>query len=334
MKIADKLNNPEKTYFSFELLPPLKGRSLESIYNSIDPLIEFDPLNINITYHQQESVYRKTESGLMERRIISKRPGTVAISASIYKKYNITVVPHIICGGFTKEETEDLLIDLNFLGMNNVLVLRGDPQKGQRFFVAENRGHEHTLSLIEQIINMNKGIYLDPDIKNPESTDFSIGVAGYPEKHYEAANMDIDMYYLRKKIEAGAEYIVTQMFFDNEKFFAFVDRCRKEGINVPIVPGIKPITAIKDIELLPRVFHIDIPNELVKEVQKCKDNKEAKEVGIEYTTAQSLELKKAGVPAIHYYTIGISDNIRKIASGVFRAVPSRLTQVYIFQCFS
>ena len=317
MKVADKLKNAKKTYFSFELLPPLKGRNLQSIYQSIDPLIEFDPLNINVTYHQQESVYRKTENGLMERKIIRKRPGTVAIAASIFKKYNITVVPHVICGGFTKEETEDLLIDLNFLEMNNILVLRGDPQKGQRFFVPENGGHVHTLSLVEQIMNMNKGIFLDPNIKNPQSTNFSVGVAGYPEKHYESANMEQDMLYLKKKIDAGAEYIVTQMFFNNKKYFDFVDRCRKEGINVPIVPGIKPITAIKDVELLPRVFHIDIPNELVKEVLKCKDNKEAKEIGVEYTSRQSLELKNAGVPAIHYYTIGISDNIRKIAARVF-----------------
>ena len=224
MKVADKLNKPDKTYFSFELLPPLKGRNMETIYNTIEPLVEFDPLNINVTYHQQESVYRKAENGLMQRKIIRKRPGTVAISAAIFKKYNIPVIPHVICGGFTKEETENLLIDLHFLEMNNVLALRGDPQKGQRFFIAENEGHDHTLSLVKQIMNMNKGIYLDPDIKNPEPTNFSVGVAGYPEKHYEAANMDIDMYYLKQKIEAGAEYIVTQMFFDNKKFFDFVDR--------------------------------------------------------------------------------------------------------------
>lgn len=317
MKVAEKLVNTKKTLFSFELLPPLKGRNLSDIYSAIDPLVEFNPLNINITYHQQESVYRHTEGGLMERKVVRKRPGTVAISAAIQYKYNLTVVPHLICGGFTREETEDILIDLHFLGMNNLLVLRGDPQKDQRFFIPEKGGHEHTLGLVQQIMNMNKGIYLDPDIQNPTPTSFSLGVAGYPEKHYEAPNMENDMQYLKAKIDAGAEYIVTQMFFDNSKYFSFVEKCRAMGIQVPVVPGIKPITAIKDVEMLPRVFHIDIPNELVKEIAKCKTNAEAKEAGVEWTTAQSLELKKAGVPAIHYYTIGISDNIRKIASRVF-----------------
>lgn len=317
MKIAEILRNTKETLFSFELLPPLKGKTIDDIYNAIDPLIEFNPLNINITYHQQESVYRVTENGLMERKIISKRPGTVAISAAIMRKYNQTVVPHIICGGHTREETEDLLIDLHFLGLNNLLVLRGDPQKDQRSFIAEHGGHEHSCQLVEQIMNMNKGIYLDRDLKHTTRTDFSIGVAGYPEKHYEAPNKETDMKHLKAKVDAGAEYIVTQMFFNNAYFFDFVKKCREAGITVPIVPGIKPITTIKDIELLPRVFHIDIPNELVSEVEKCKDNTEAKQLGVEWTTMQSKELKKAGVPAIHYYTIGISDNIKKIAQEVF-----------------
>jgi len=317
MKVADKLRTTRETLFSFELLPPLKGRKLDDIYNTIDPLIEFNPLNINITYHQQESIYKQYSNGHIERKIIRKRPGTVAIAAAIQYKYNVTVVPHMICGGFSKEETEDLLIDLHFLGMENILVLRGDPQPGNRFFIPELNGHEHTLGLIQQIMNMNKGIYLDPDIQNPTPADFSIGIAGYPEKHFEAPNMETDLNYLKAKIDAGAEYIVTQMFFNNRKYFDFVELCRKNGINVPVVPGIKPITSIKDIEMLPRVFHIDIPNELVKEVQKCKNNMEAKEVGVEWTVTQSLELKKSGVPAVHYYTIGISDNIRKIAQRVF-----------------
>ena len=317
MIVAEKLRTTKKTLFSFELLPPLKGRKLDDIYNAIDPLIEFNPLNINITYHQQESLYKQNPDGQIERKIIRKRPGTVAISAAIQYKYNVTVVPHMICGGFSKEETEDLLIDLHFLGMENILVLRGDPQPGNRFFIPDGNGHEHTLGLIQQIINLNKGIYLDPDIQNTTPTAFSIGIAGYPEKHFEAPNLDSDLHYLKAKIDAGAEYIVTQMFFNNSKYFEFVDLCRKTGIYVPIVPGIKPITSVKDIEMLPRVFHIDIPNELVKEVQKCKNNAEAKEVGVEWTIMQSLELKKAGVPAVHYYTIGISDNIRKIAQRVF-----------------
>ncbi len=317
MKVADKLKKPKETYFSFELLPPLKGRDINDIYNSIDPLIEFDPLNINVTYHQQESVYRKNAEGQFERRIIRKRPGTVAIAAAIQNKYNITVVPHIICGGFTREETEDVLIDLHFLGMNNLLILRGDPQKGQRSFIPEKGGHAHTVDLVKQIMDMNKGQYLDPDIKEPTKTDFSVGVAGYPEKHFEAPNMDTDMRFIKAKIEAGAEYIVTQMFFDNEKFFNYVEKCRRAGIDVPIVPGLKPITSLKDIELLPRVFHIDIPDELVSAVANCKNNAEAKEVGVEWAITQSKELKEKGAPAIHYYTIGISDNIRKIAKAVF-----------------
>lgn len=317
MIVAEKLRNPEGTYFSFELLPPLKGRNIEDIYNSIDPLVEFNPLNINITYHQQESVYRRNEAGQFERKIIRKRPGTVAIAAAIQRKYHITVVPHMICGGFTREETEDVLIDLNFLGMNNLLVLRGDPQKGQRSFIAEKGGHDHTVSLVEQIMNMNRGIYLDPDIQNPTHTHFSVGVAGYPEKHYEAPNFEADLSFLKAKIEAGADYIVTQMFFENPRFFSFVDQCRREGINVPIIPGLKPINTLKDIEVLPRVFHIDIPNDLVKAVSGCKNNAEAKEVGVEWAVTQSKELKEFGTPAIHYYTIGISDNIKKIAKKVF-----------------
>jgi methylenetetrahydrofolate reductase (NADPH) len=317
MIVADILKNTKETLFSFELLPPLKGKNLNDIYNSIDPLIEFNPVNINVTYHQQESIYRENEHGVLERKIIRKRPGTVAISAAIQYKYNQTVVPHLICGGFTKEEAEDTLIDFNFLGMNNLLLLRGDPQKGQPVFIPEKGGHEHTLGMVEQIMNMNKGIYLEPDLKNPSPTNFSVGVAGYPEKHYESPNMEQDLKHLKQKVDAGADYIVTQMFFNNKKFFAFVDSCRKVGISVPIIPGIKPITSLKDIEVLPRVFHIEIPDDLVKSIEKCKTNEEAKEAGVEWTVQQSLELKKAGAPAIHYYTIGISDNIRKIAKRVF-----------------
>ena len=317
MKIAEKLRTANQTYFSFELLPPLKGKKLDDIFNAIDPLIEFNPLNINVTYHQQESIYITLASGMLERKIVRKRPGTVAISAAIQHKYNITVVPHIICGGFSREETEDVLIDLHFLGMSNLLVLRGDPQKGQRFFIPEKNGYEHTLGLISQIKNMNKGIYLDQAIENATPTDFSLGVAGYPEKHYEAPNFESDLDFLKQKIDAGAEYIVTQMFFDNSKFFAFVKKCRDYGITVPIVPGLKPITTLKDIEVLPRIFSISIPDDLVKVIKKCGDNAEAKEAGVEWCAYQSKELKTAGVPAIHYYTIGISDNIRKIANQVF-----------------
>ena len=317
MKVIDRLKETDKTLFSFELLPPLKGRSLDDIFNSIDPLIEFDPININVTYHQQESVYRKRDDGLVERKIVRKRPGTLAISSAIQSKYKITVVPHIICGGFTKEETEDLLIDLQFLGMNNLLVLRGDPPQGTRDFIPVSGGHAHTNELVEQISNLNKGIYLEPNLKDPQATDFSVGVAGYPEKHFESPNFADDLFWLKKKVDAGADYIVTQMFFDNNKFFQFVELCRKEGIDVPIVPGLKPITTLKDVEILSRVFHIDIPQDLVKEVRACETNAEAKEVGVKWAIQQSKELQANNVPAIHYYTICISDNIRKIAGEVF-----------------
>ncbi len=317
MKVADKLKETKKTLFSFELLPPLKGGTVEDIYRSVDPLIEFDPININMTYHQQESIYKTGNEGNIERKVVRKRPGTVALSAAIKHKYNVTVVPHMICGGFTKEETEDVLIDLNFLGMENLLVLRGDPPKESRFFIPMNGGHEHTNQLVEQIMNMNKGIYLDPDLQSPTPTNFSVGVAGYPEKHFESPNADEDLYWLKKKVDAGADYIVTQMFFNNAHFFDFVKRCRATGITVPIVPGIKPVTTLKDVEVLPRIFHIEIPQDLVKMVKKCKSNAEAKDAGVEWTVQQSKELKQYGVPAIHYYTIGISDNIRRIAKEIF-----------------
>ena len=317
MQVVDKLKKTDKTLFSFELLPPRKGRTLETIYESIDPLIEFNPLNINITYHQQESVYRVQPDGTVLRKIISKRPGTVAIAAAIMNKYSQTVVPHVICGGFTKEETEDLLIDLNFLGLNNLLVLRGDPPPGVRDFLPVEGGHGHTNELVGQIADMNRGVYLEPDIKNPTPTSFSVGVAGYPEKHFESPNMDEDLFWLKKKVDAGADYIVTQLFFNNKKFFDFCERCKNAGIDVPIVPGIKPINTLKDLELLPRVFHIDIPQDLYSEARKCRTNEAAKQLGIEWTIAQSNELKQHKVPAIHYYTIGISDNIREIAKKVF-----------------
>lgn len=317
MKVIDTLKTTDKTLFSFELLPPRKGRTLDTIYDAIDPLIEFNPLNINITYHQQESVYRRQPDGSVKRTIISKRPGTVAIAAAIMNKYDQTVVPHVICGGFTKEETEDLLIDLHFLGLHNLLVLRGDPPPGVRDFLPVEGGHAHTSELVKQIMDLNKGKYLEPDLKDPKPTDFSVGVAGYPEKHFESPNSEQDLYWLKQKVEAGAEYIVTQMFFNNKKFFEFRDRCNAAGIDVPIVPGIKPINTLKDLELLPRVFHMEIPQELYSEARKCKNNAEAKALGVEWTIAQSEELKAHNVPAIHYYTIGVSDNIREIASRVF-----------------
>ncbi len=318
MKIIDQLKNNNTTLFSFELLPPLKGGNIDSVYHAIDPLLEFNPINVNITYHQQEVVYKKLQNGLLQKKTIRKRPGTVAISAAIKCRYpQLEVVPHLICGGFSRSETEYALIDLHFLGIKNLLVLRGDPPKTQRLFRPEAEGHQYAVDLVKQIMNLNRGKYLDEDLRNTTATDFSVGVAGYPEKHFEAANMDVDMMYLKQKIDAGADYIITQMFFDNSSFFRFVDKCRDAGIDVPIIPGLKPITRLNDIRLLPLVFHIDIPEALAGELRKCKSDSEAYQLGIEWTTNQSKELKAAGVPALHYFTIGISENIRQIARAVF-----------------
>jgi len=315
-KVIDCINRSKKALFTFELLPPLKGHTIEEIYGAIDPLVEYAPAYINVTYHQQETVYFERPDGLIEKRIVRKRPGTVAIAAAILYRYQIPVVPHLICGGFSQEETEDALIDLHFLGINNVLVLRGDPHKGQRRFKAEPGGHSHASQLVQQVVRMNSGKYLH-DLDDASPTDFCIGVAGYPEKHLEAANLEQDLIYLKQKVEAGAEYIVTQMFFDNEKFFAFEEACRRQGISVPIMPGIKPISALGDLHLLPQTFAVDLPEELVKEIKKCKTTKQVRQVGVEWSIMQSKALVARGVPGVHYYTLGQSDNIQKIAKAVF-----------------
>lgn len=317
MKVIDKIKNAKSTLFTFELLPPLKGHTIQEIYDTIDPLIEFNPAYINITYHQQEVVYKTRPDGLMEKRVVRKRPGTVAIASAIQNKYKITVVPHMICGGFTKEETEDALIDFHFLGINNLLALRGDPDKGKRKFIPEKGGHTYTSDLIEQIMNLNKGKYLHEDLEDAMPTDFSLGVAGYPEKHNEAPNLDTDLENLKLKVEKGAEYIVTQMFFDNQRYFDFVDKCKNIGINVPIIPGIKPVSTLNDISLLPQTFNIDLPNDLIKEIKKCTTNKDVRQVGVEWSVEQSKELIKSNVPGIHYYTLDQSDNIKKIVQAAF-----------------
>ena len=318
MKVIDHIKNSAKTLFSFELLPPLKGHHIDGIYRTIDPLLEFEPSFINITYHQEEVIYKTHESGLLEKKTIRKRPGTVAISAAIKYKYpSVDVVPHLICGGFTKEDTEYALIDFHFLGINNILAIRGDPPKSFRTFSPEKNGHTYASELVAQIIRMNKGKYLDDDLENTTDTDFCVGVAGYPEKHIESPNFSSDLKFLKEKIDAGASYIITQLFFDNKKYFDFVKSCRNAGINVPIIPGLKPITTLKDINILPQVFNIDIPEPLVKALNKCKTNEDAFQTGIEWTTAQSKELISFGVPVLHYFTIGISENIRKIAASVF-----------------
>jgi methylenetetrahydrofolate reductase (NADPH) len=317
MSVIDKLKNAKSPLFTFELLPPLKGHSIERIYTTIDRLIEFNPAYINFTSHRNETTYKERPDGLLEKRVTRIRPGTIALAAAVKYKYNIPVVPHILCGGFTREETENVLIEMNFLGIDDVLALRGDPQRGSRTFIAEKDGHAHTFELVKQIVDMNNGRYLEESLEDTTPTKFCIGVAGYPEKHFEAPNRQTDMENLKHKVESGASYIVTQMFFDNRKFFRFRDECKKMGINVPVIAGLKPISALNDIKLLPQTFHIDVPNDLVTAVRKCTIDKEAREVGIEWAAMQSKELIKEGVPGIHYYTLGRSDNIARIVKASF-----------------
>lgn len=318
MKVTEHIEKAAgKTLFSFEILPPLKGMNIDCIYDTIDPLMEFNPPFVDVTYHREEFVYKDRGNGLLEKKSTRKRPGTVGICAAIMHKYGVDAVPHIICGGFTKEETENALIDLDFLGIDNVLVLRGDPIKTETYFKPEVGGHEYAIDLLKQVADLNQAKYLDEDIKNQTNTDFCIGIAGYPEKHFEAPNLKSDLHWLKKKVEAGAEYIVTQMFFDNSKFFDFVNRCREEGINVPIIPGLKPLSTVKQLNLLPHRFHIDIPEELSDEVLKASSNDAVRQIGIEWCSQQSKELMDARVPVLHYYSMGKSDNIQTIASKLF-----------------
>ena len=317
MKVTEHLAGAKNTLFSIEILPPLKGQSIQSIFDSIDPLIEFKPQFIDVTYHREEYIYKKREGGFLEKISIRKRPGTVGICAAIVNKYKVDAVPHLICGGFSKEETENALIELNFLGIDNVLVLRGDAIKTENSFHPHSSGHHYALDLVKQTVNLNKGIYLDEDLSDNEKTNFCIGVAGYPEKHFEAPNLQTDLFYLQKKIEAGADYVVTQMFYDNSKFFEFLEKSCEMGINVPIIPGLKVLTSKKQITGLPKIFHIDLPQDLIIEVMKCKSDTEVKQVGIEWAIQQSKELVAKGVPCLHYYTMGNPDTIKKVANEVF-----------------
>lgn len=317
MSVIEKIRKANSPLFTFELLPPLKGHSIDRIYSAIDRLIEYEPAYINFTSHRNEIVFRERPDGSIEKVTVRHRPGTIALAAAVKYKYNITVVPHILCGGFTKEETENILIEMNFLGIDDVLALRGDPVKGSRSFIPEKSGHSYTHELVEQISNMNKGKYLEETVAKSTPTNFCVGVAGYPEKHFEAPNLQVDMENLKRKVDAGAEYIVTQMFFDNSKFVKFREDCVKAGINVPIIPGIKPISALNDIKLLPQTFHIDLPSDLFNAVLKCKDDAETREVGIEWATMQSKDLISLGVPGIHYYTLGRSDNVARIVKASF-----------------
>ena len=318
MKVTEHIQNADgKPLFSFEILPPLKGQNIQSIFDSIDPLMEFNPPFIDVTYHREEYEYKELENGLLERKVVKKRPGTVGICAAIQNKYEVDAIPHILCGGFTKEDTENFLIDIDFLGIDNVVALRGDAIKSEIYFKPEKEGHHFATELVSQISNLNKGIYLDDDLQNSNKTDFCIGVAGYPEKHMEAPSLDSDIYFLKQKIRNGAEYIITQMFFDNKKYFDFVAKCRKEGITVPIIPGLKPISTRKQLNQIPHRFKVDLPDDLIMEIVRAGDGDAVRQVGIEWCIAQSKELLQAGIPVLHYYSMGKSENIKQIAKAVF-----------------
>jgi len=318
MKITEHLAKAKgKTLFSFEILPPLKGENIKSIFDGIDPLMEFKPPFIDVTYHREEYVYIEQANGFLEKRVVRKRPGTVGICAAIQNKYGIDAVPHILCGGFTKEDTENFLIDLDFLGINNVMALRGDAVKSETYFKPEPKGNNFASDLVAQIQEMNQGQYLDTPLEKNHTTDFCVGVAGYPEKHMEAPSLDNDIAKLKAKVAAGAEYVVTQMFYDNTKFFEFVEKCRKSGITVPIIPGLKPIATKRQLTNIPHRFHVDLPEALISSVNKCKTDLEVRAVGVEWCTAQSKELINSGVEVLHYYSMGKSSNIHKIASSVF-----------------
>ncbi|SIO44700.1 methylenetetrahydrofolate reductase [NAD(P)H] [Chitinophaga niabensis] len=316
MKVTEHISQAKDTLISFEILPPLKGKSIESIYDHLDPLMEFKPSFINVTYHRSEHMFKKRADGSFDKVEIRKRPGTVGICAAIMNHYQVDAVPHLICGGFSKEETENALIDLNFLGIDNVLVLRGDAPKNETFFEAHPNGHRYAIDLLQQVAQMNNGIYLEEDLMGGLKTKFCIGIAAYPEKHFEAPNMQTDMMYLQRKVEAGADYIVTQMFFDNKKYFDFVAKCRDMGITIPIIPGLKPLSTKKQMTILPRTFHVDMPEDLYTEVNKCKTDKEVELVGTEWLIQQSKELKAAGVPVLHYYTLGKPHVVRKVVETV------------------
>jgi methylenetetrahydrofolate reductase (NADPH) len=318
MKLTQKLRESKKTLFSIEILPPLKGKSIQSIYDIIDPLLDYTPAFVDVTYHREEYIYKKRAGGYLEKVSIRKRPGTVGICAALMNKYNVEAVPHIICGGFTREETENALIDLHFLGIDNVLAIRGDSIKTEPAFVAEPGGHEYGIDLVKQIAGMNSGKYLDEEMKEAAPTGFCIGVAGYPEKHFEAPNMISDMKYLKAKVDSGAEYIVTQMFFDNSRYFSFVKLCRENGIDVPIVPGIKILTGKKQISTLPKIFHIDIPQAFYEELERCgDDDKKIKAAGVAWCIRQCKELIEARVPCLHFYTMGNSEATAAVAKAIF-----------------
>lgn len=317
MKIIDAIQASQQTLLSFEILPPLKGKSIESLYAGIDPIMEFKPRFVNVTYHREEFIYKTREKGYLEKVSIRKRPGTVGICAAIMNKYHVEAVPHLICGGFSREETENALIDLNFLGIQNVLALRGDARKAESSFVPEPSGHAYAVDLVAQIAAMNKGQYMEEEMRDASPTNFCIGVAGYPEKHFEAMSLKADLKNLKSKIDTGAEYVVTQMFFDNQRYTEYVKRCREAGITQPIIPGIKPITTLSQVQFIPKTFHISFPEALSDELEKCRTDADVLRVGVEWGVEQCRALKAEGVPCIHFYTMGKSEAARQIMQAVF-----------------
>jgi methylenetetrahydrofolate reductase (NADPH) len=317
MQVIEHLAKAKDPLVSFEVLPPLKGKTIAYIYEHLDPLMEFKPSWINVTYHRSETIIRTNAAGVEEKVDVRKRPGTVGICAAIMNHYNVDAVPHIICGGFSKRETEDALIDLQFLGIDNVLVLRGDAEKGQKTFVPEHNGNKQAIELLKQVVGLNNGIYLDKDIINGSKSNFCMGVSGYPETHFEAPSMEFDLQKAKEKVDAGAQYIMTQMFFDNKKYFEYVDACRSIGINVPIIPGLKPITNKKQLTILPNIFYVDIPSDLSNAMLAATTDEACEQVGTEWLIQQSKELKAAGVPVLHYYTLGKQKVIKDVCKSVF-----------------
>lgn len=317
MRVIDLIRDRKKTAFSYEILPPLKGNGIDKLYETVETLQQFDPQYINITTHRSEYVYKDLGNGLFQRNRLRRRPGTVAVAAAIRNKYDITVVPHLLCSGFSREETEYVLLDLQFLGVTDLLVLRGDKAKHESAFTPEPDGYLHAIELQGQINNFNKGIFVDGSEMKITNTPFSYGVACYPEKHEEAPNIDTDIYWLKKKVEAGAEYAVTQMFYDNKKYFDFVEKARAAGIEIPIIPGIKPFKRLGQLSMIPKTFKIDLPDDLTREVLKCKNDEQARQVGVEWCVAQCRDLMKGGVPSIHFYSIAAVDSICDVAKQIY-----------------
>lgn len=317
MKITQHIEKSKDCLLSLEVLPPTKGKNMAAVFEHLDPMMEFKPSWINVTYHRTETVFKKNRDGSFYKQEVRKRPGTVGICSALMNHYKVDAVPHIICGGFSKRETEDALLDLHYLGIDNILALRGDAEKNESSFSPHPEGNQFAIDLVRQVAQLNKGVYLDHEIKNGSAANFCTGVAGYPEKHFEAPNLETDIRELKSKVEAGAEYIITQMFFDNQKYFDFVNACKSAGINIPIIPGLKPLSSKKQLSIIPSIFHVDIPIELSDAIQLAKSQTDIEQVGTEWLIQQSLELKKAGVPVLHYYTLGKPAMIRKVLEKVF-----------------